>query len=176
MEAAIDALARWIAGPADLDESTGSNVGRYPFDPRRRCVSVCTADRALVKGAADAVLAKCGANTDGAALAMESMSSHGLRALAVATRVHACAVPRTAGEAEAGLTLLGLLGFQDPPRREAHAAIAACRRAGIKVVMITGDHPLTARSIAELVGVPPSETPTCSSGPTCRPTSRSSAQ
>ncbi len=153
MEAAIDALARWVAGPGDLDESTGSIIGRYPFDPRRRCASVVTTDRVLVKGAADAVIAKCRADTGGAALAMESMSSQGLRVLAVATRVHAGAAPQTADEAEAGLTLLGLLGFRDPPRPEAHAAIAACRQAGIKVIMITGDHPLTARSIAELVGL-----------------------
>ena len=116
-----------------------------------------TADHVLVKGAADAVLSKCCADTVGAAPAMESMSSQGLRVLAVASRVHGGAPALTADDAEVGLTLLGLLGFQDPPRPK-RAAIAACRQAGIKVIMITGDHPLTARSIAELVGLRVAET------------------
>jgi len=84
---------------------------------------------------------------------METMSARGLRVLAVAARVLVGPTPRSADEAETGLTLLALLGFQDPPRPEARDAIAACRRAGIKVAMITGDHPLTAQSIAELVGL-----------------------
>ena len=153
MEAAIDVLARWIGGPEDLDDQTGSIIARFPFDPRRRCASVVTTRRVLVKGATDAVLANCGPNSDEARTAMEAMSTQGLRVLAVAARSHEGTVPTSADEAETGLTLLGLLGFQDPPRPEAHAAIVACRQAGIKVIMITGDHPLTARSIAELVGL-----------------------
>ena len=155
MEAAIDALARWVAGAGAVAvaDRVDSVIGRFPFDPRRRCSSVVTPDRVLVKGATDAVLTKCRAGTDGAQSAMETMSSQGLRVLAVATREFTGSAPQTVEVAEAELTLLGLLGFRDPPRPEAHAAIAACRTAGIKVVMITGDHPLTARSIATLVGL-----------------------
>ncbi len=156
MEAAIDVLARWTVGTDELDERTGVIVNRYPFDPRRRRASVATADRVFVKGAPDAVLARCTVGTDDAQHAMEAMSTRGLRVLAVATRVRVDGIPggpESAEEAETGLTLVGVLGFQDPPRPEARDAIAACRRAGIKVAMITGDHPLTAQSIAELVGL-----------------------
>ena len=52
-----------------------------------------------------------------------------------------------------GLTFLGLVGFRDPPRPEVKDAIAACRRAGIRVVMVTGDHAVTARKIAEILGI-----------------------
>jgi magnesium-transporting ATPase (P-type) len=62
-------------------------------------------------------------------------------------------VPTTADDAERDLELLGLVGFQDPPRPEAHDALAACRQAGVRVAMITGDHPQTARAIADETGL-----------------------
>ena len=51
------------------------------------------------------------------------------------------------------MTLLGLAGMIDPPRREAKAAVRECEEAGIKVIMITGDHPLTAKAVAEELGL-----------------------
>ena len=78
----------------------------------------------------------------------------GLRVLAVATRpAAAIAADATADIAERELELLGLLGLEDPPRPHAANAVAACRRAGIRVAMITGDHPATARAIATEVGL-----------------------
>ncbi len=154
MEAAIDSLARQV-WPADkLDVAAGSIVARFPFDPHRRRSSVITADGVVVKGAPDAVLGQCDpASVAAAETALTGLSSRGLRVLAVAVRSLEGTAPRTAGEAETDLVLLGLLGFQDPPRPEAAEALAACRAAGIQVAMITGDHPQTARSVADQVGL-----------------------
>lgn len=76
------------------------------------------------------------------------MASEALRVLAVAYKPGA-----TREEAEEDMTFLGLIGMIDPPRPEAQAAIETCREAGIKPVMITGDHPLTAQAIANELGL-----------------------
>ena len=68
------------------------------------------------------------------------MASNGLRVLALASR--RVADPYDRSRLEEDLTLLGLLGLEDPPRLEVPAAITKCRSAGIKVVMVTGDHPI----------------------------------
>ncbi len=78
-----------------------------------------------------------------------AMADDALRVLAVATRADA-----TPENAQRDLTFLGLVGMIDPPRPEAQAAIATCERAGIAVVMITGDHPTTARAVARELGLP----------------------
>jgi Ca2+-transporting ATPase len=77
------------------------------------------------------------------------MAGQALRVLAVARRP-----AEIIGEAEKEMTFLGLVGMIDPPRPEAKAAIATCVQAGIRPVMITGDHPLTARAVAEELGLP----------------------
>jgi Ca2+-transporting ATPase len=76
------------------------------------------------------------------------MAGQALRVLAVAERCGA-----TAADAEQELTFLGLIGLSDPPRPEARAAITTCRAAGIRPVMITGDHPLTAQAVASELGL-----------------------
>ena len=76
------------------------------------------------------------------------MASEALRVLAVACKSNA-----TLENAEAGMTFLGLLGMIDPPRPEAKAAIQTCEQAGIKLMMITGDHPLTAQAVARELGL-----------------------
>jgi Ca2+-transporting ATPase len=76
------------------------------------------------------------------------MASLALRVLAVATKSGA-----TRADAEQGMTFLGLIGMIDPPRPEAKAAIKTCEEAGIRVVMITGDHPLTAQAVASELGL-----------------------
>ena len=86
--------------------------------------------------------------------AAECMARDGLRVLAVATRRWKT-LPDTLApdQVERDLTLLGLVGLMDPPRAEARDAVETCRRAGIVPVMITGDHPVTARAIAQRVGL-----------------------
>jgi sodium/potassium-transporting ATPase subunit alpha len=83
--------------------------------------------------------------------AEESMASDGLRVLALASR--RVPEPYDRARLEEDLTLLGLVGLEDPPRPEVPAAIAKCRSAGIKVVMVTGDHPATAAAIARQIGL-----------------------
>ena len=76
------------------------------------------------------------------------MASEGLRVLAVASKAGA-----TLENAERDMTFLGLVGMIDPPRPEAKAAIQTCEQAGIRVVMITGDHPITAHAVARELGL-----------------------
>ena len=117
----------------------------HPFDPERKMMSVYRADGVLyVKGAIESVLARSREGTAGALEAAAEMAARGLRVLAVA-------LGATAREHD--LRLLGLVGIADAPRSEAIAAVAAARAAGIRTVMITGDHPLTATAIAREMGI-----------------------
>lgn len=147
MEAALDAFARRLAVP--LDDSA-SDV-RFPFDGRRLRASVLDGDRLSLKGAPESVLPLC-SPSPGAVEAVAAMAGKGLRVLAVARR---SGVPEGASleQAESGLELLGLVGLEDPPRPSVPAALTACRRAGIRVGVVTGDHGATARAIAEEVGL-----------------------
>lgn len=85
---------------------------------------------------------------------VEEMSRQALRVLAVACKV-IDEVPEevTSETLEHDLTLIGLVGMIDPPREEAKQAVAVCRQAGIKPIMITGDHVLTASAIAQQLGI-----------------------
>jgi magnesium-transporting ATPase (P-type) len=153
MEAAIDAFGRRLNVAVTADRAGQPVIPRFPFDPRRRRMSVVVGDRLLVKGAPDALLGRCN-EVSGAGDAVEAMAKRGLRVLAVATRsLGDFADDAPADIAENDLELLGLLGLEDPPRASAADAIAACRRAGIRVAMVTGDHPATARAIADEVGL-----------------------
>ncbi|WP_334143824.1 cation-translocating P-type ATPase [Rhabdothermincola sp.] len=153
MEAALDALARRVGIDLAADERRAPVVARFPFDPRRRRMSVVAGGQLLVKGAPDTVLPRCG-EVPGAAGALDEMAHRGLRVLAVARRrLSGSTIPATADDAEVDLELLGLVGLEDPPRDGAAVALAACRRAGVKVAMVTGDHPGTARAIAAEVGL-----------------------
>jgi magnesium-transporting ATPase (P-type) len=161
MEAAIDCFARRVGADSEVPPVAAPVLARYPFDPRRRMMSVVTAEHVAVKGAPDAVLPRCTADASPALLvelssarrAVEEFTGRGLRVLAVAGRSWSGADPSTMERAESGLELIGLLAFEDPPRAEAAAALAACRRAGVRVAMVTGDHPATARAIATEVGL-----------------------
>jgi magnesium-transporting ATPase (P-type) len=152
MEAALDAFARRLDWDMPEIRSRHEVVARFPFDPRRRLMSVVAHGHVFVKGAPDALLPLC-SRVDGAWEAVESMTGRGLRVIAVGTREIGDQAPTRSDEAEVDLRLLGLLALADPPRPQARESIAACRRAGVHVVMVTGDHPGTAVSIADQVGL-----------------------
>ena len=151
MEAAIHCLALRLGIDGSDEERRHPVRSRVPFDPRRKRMSVVAGDRIVVKGAPDAVLALC-VDGAGAHSAVDAMTASGLRVLAVAERPAPIAEPHTSAS-EVHLSLVGLLGFEDPPRPHAAAAIAACRDAGIAIAMVTGDHPATALAIAREVGL-----------------------
>jgi len=115
-------------------------------------MSVVVEDELLVKGAPDAVLPRC-RGRHRAEDALAEFVRLGLRVLAVARSDWQEVGAPDADTAERDLELLGLVGFEDPPRPEAATAVAACRTAGVKVVMVTGDHPATALAIARKVGL-----------------------
>ena len=79
----------------------------------------------------------------------EALAEEGLRVLALAEKT----IPVTEKPSYDDLSFIGLVGFRDPPRAEVKEAIAACRQAGIRVVMVTGDHAVTARKIGESLGI-----------------------
>jgi calcium-translocating P-type ATPase len=150
MEAALDTLASRVGIEEPVRHATATH--RFPFDPRRRRMSVVVDGVLLVKGAPDAVLPRCAA-AHGAAHALARLSDQGLRVLAIARRRWRRTDVLDAGTAERDLELLGLVGLEDPPRPEAADAVAACRAAGVKVAMVTGDHPATALAIARRIGL-----------------------
>jgi magnesium-transporting ATPase (P-type) len=152
MEAAIDAAHRRMAVNGSGSEPPVRD--RRPFDPERRRESAVRGDRLLVKGAPDSVLPRCSQHVEGAEEALHALTGRGLRVLAVADRAVAGVPPdASADEAESDLRLLGLLALADPPRPGVTEALTACRAAGIRVAMVTGDHPLTAAAIARQVGL-----------------------
>ncbi len=150
LDAAVDVLARRLG--VDTGHTGEPILRRFPFDPRRRRMSVTTTREVLVKGAPDGVVERCHDVPDGVDVALASMTERGLRVIAVARRRVTNPVPDVEA-AEQGLQLLALLGLQDPPRPHAADAIAACRQAGVHVAMVTGDHPATAMAIARAVGL-----------------------
>jgi P-type Ca2+ transporter type 2C len=150
-------------------EETAPRRMELPFDSeRKRMTTLHRQDDGFIaytKGAPESVLPLCDVmlTASGAEplpreqiLAVaERMAAEGLRVLAVAQR---CWPQLPDGEAGAGkvemqLLFLGLAGLMDPPRREAQHAVELCQSAGITPVMITGDHPATARAIAARIGI-----------------------
>jgi len=109
----------------------------------------------IVKGAFDMMAPRCIAGNIEAARKMnDSMSKDALRVIAVAYKeIDTVPSEPTPEILECDLTFLGLVGMIDPPRPEAKAAVAVCRKAGIKPVMITGDHVVTATAIAKELGI-----------------------
>jgi P-type Ca2+ transporter type 2C len=153
---------------AGLEENAPRSM-ELPFDSERKRMTTLHSHGGgfigYTKGAPESVLPLCetmltasGASPlpRGEILAVaERMAAEGLRVLAVAQR-HWQQLPDAeadAGDVELQLVFLGLVGLMDPPRREAQHAVELCRTAGIVPVMITGDHPSTARAIAARIGI-----------------------
>ena len=139
----------------------------FHFEPHLKLMS--TADRdhdglwLHTKGAPESVLARCDRVLDAAGAEpgldeharravddqVAQFSERGMRLIAVARRrLPAGELPSDRDRLETGLTLLGLVAMEDPPRPEVADAVAACHQAGIRILVITGDHPLTAGAIA----------------------------
>ena len=147
---------------ADVTENTpgrDERVSENPFSSERKMMSVTTVDRLYAKGAPDILLELCTTELRGGVAepltderrasiqeTITGLSAQGFRTLGVARR-------DGSDPAEENLTFLGVAGIMDPPRSEARDAIAEAHRAGIRTIMITGDHPVTAASIAHSLGI-----------------------
>ena len=146
-------------------------VRTFPFESARQRMSTVHAlpsgqYEVLTKGSPEMVLGLCssilepaGSSPLGASertrllATVDTLAGQGLRVLAIARREVDGGLPETAREAEGAMEFLGLVGMADPVRPEVPDAIARCRRAGIRVVMLTGDHPATAVTVARNAGL-----------------------
>ena len=158
-ETAIVLAAHKNGMPKDELNQKYPRLAEIPFDSdRKRMTTVNLIDgknTVIVKGAFDIMAGLCtSGDIETAKRVTEEMSDDALRVLAVAYK-EIDSVPQnpTSEELENGLTFMGLVGMIDPPRAEAKAAVATCRKAGIKPIMITGDHVVTASAIARELGI-----------------------
>ena len=153
------ALPKFGADVAENTPGRDERVSENPFSSERKMMSVTTTDRLYAKGAPDILLELCTMELRGGAAEpltderrvsiqeiITGLSAQGFRTLGVARR-------DGSDPAEENLTFLGVAGIMDPPRSEARDAIAEAHRAGIRTIMITGDHPVTAASIAHSLGI-----------------------
>ena len=158
-ETAIVLAAHNCGMPKEELAKAYPRLGEIPFDSDRKLMStIVKMDGKLVvvvKGAFDMMAKRCAkGDLDRAKVVTEEMSENALRVLAVAYKeIEEIPETLTSENLETDLTFLGLVGMIDPPRPEAKAAVAVCRRAGIKPVMITGDHVVTASAIARELGI-----------------------
>jgi Ca2+-transporting ATPase len=156
--AAQDSVDRALADAAGEPASI-ERLARYPFDPVRRRESAVWRGPGgawvAVKGAPEAVLAACAMSETertSALAGVARLADDGLRILAVAERRVACA-PRDAAEAETGLDFLGLAAFRDPLRAGVGDAVADLAHAGVRTIVVSGDHPKTVDAAAREAGV-----------------------
>ena len=154
-ETAIVLAAHKNGMPKELLNQQYPRLGEIPFDSDRKLMTTINLvdgkHLVIVKGAVDVMASRCvSGDLEKAAQVNENMSRNALRVLAVGYKfIDAMPATLTPEELETDLHFMGLVGMIDPPRPEAKAAVALCRKAGIKVVMITGDHVVTASAIAK---------------------------
>lgn len=163
-EVAVVEAAEEMGEKKERLEAVMPRIDEIPFSSERKMMTTVqdfgTDEKlCITKGAPERVLKLCKfASTDikmdkrtysELEKANESMASSGLRVLAVAYKQ----TSKSDRQPENDLIFAGFIGMTDPPRDEAADAVAECRKAGIKVVMITGDHALTAKAIAEQTGI-----------------------
>ena len=169
-ELAMLEAAAGLGADVNPERRDRERVAQFHFDPVLKLMStVARRDGRLwidAKGAPEALLPRCSTivSDDGAERQLgarehaeveattDAYARRGLRVLAVAQR-ETGGVPERREHAERELCFLGLVAMVDPPRTEVAGAVAACRSAGIRVIVITGDNGLTAAAIAQGVGI-----------------------
>ncbi len=148
------ALSRWVGEEYCRIRERHKRVWAFPFDTKRRMMAtaneVSGSETLFVKGAFEEIR-KIAVNAEEAErLAQEEdgMASRGLRIIAIAAGEWRSKMPE-----EWRVRIVALIGFLDPPKEGVREAVKTAKRAGIRVMMITGDHPLTAKAIAKEVGI-----------------------
>ena len=158
-ETAIVLAAHKLGNEKEALNESCPRIASLPFDSDRKLMTTVNKIDgkliAVVKGAFDVMATRCIAgDIEKARSVNDAMSADALRVLAVGYKeLDSVSEEPTSEELEYGLTFLGLVGMIDPPRPEAKEAVAVCRKAGIKPVMITGDHVITASAIARELGI-----------------------
>jgi Ca2+-transporting ATPase len=158
-EVALMVLADECAIDLSPLSTDAPRISEWPFDSTRKRMSVAVREQGrmvlYVKGASESLLELCSLPEESRKrieASIQELLQRGRRVLAVAER-RSGELSGNATDVERDLTLMGLVAIADPPRPEAASAIQRCQQAGIRVVMITGDHPVTARAIAGELGL-----------------------
>ncbi len=157
-ETALFSAARQAGIHKRAAEDRYPRVAELPFDADRKCMTTVHRDPeggliAFTKGAAESLAARA-LNAGEVFHAAEEMAALGLRVLAFAVRRWpGPSIELSPESVEKDLTIIGLVGIGDPIRTEAAEAIRTCRQAGITTIMITGDHPITAKAMARELGL-----------------------
>lgn len=158
-ETAIVLAAHNNGMPKDELNKESPRLAEIPFDSDRKLMTtvnhIHNKNFVIVKGAFDVMASRCiTGNIKAAQSINDKMSANALRVLAIAYKeIDTIPENPTPEDLENNLTFMGLVGMIDPPRPEAKAAVATCRKAGIKPIMITGDHVVTASAIAKELGI-----------------------
>ena len=158
-ETAIVLAAHRSGMPKDALNNKYPRMAEIPFDSDRKLMTTVNkmGDKyiVIVKGAFDVMASRCvSGDLEKAARINEEMSKNALRVLAIGIKaIEFLPKEPTPEELEDNLEFMGLVGMIDPPRPEAKDAVGLCKRAGIRPVMITGDHVVTASAIAANIGI-----------------------
>jgi calcium-translocating P-type ATPase len=173
-EIALMLAGRLLGADTDAQTRERAREAVFHFEPHLKLMSTVDRDGAgsarvlHTKGAPEGVVARCaslvgadgavselnGRRRDQIADQVAAFGGQGMRVIALAERnLGSGALPTQREQLEQGLSLLGLVAMEDPPRREVAGAVASCHMAGIRIIVITGDHPLTGGAIAQRVGI-----------------------